>query len=98
MEQLTVFDWFVFKCLPFGREEAIFEIDLCGAYYVIAEDKIVVHSIDLDRWTTREDCFEIVAFEEAGVGFIFDVMVTFVVFLTTTRDYQIGIREASVIA
>ena len=54
MVDLAILDWFVLECLPLGLEISVFEVDLGGTNQVIAEEIIIVHDINLERWATWE--------------------------------------------
>ena len=86
--QLSCLDWLFIDCLPFGVEESVVEVDGGLADQIIAEQQIIVVSLNDKRWCPREAHIEVVAAHELGVGFIVLIFLFFAFCLISTSDYE----------
>lgn len=95
MVELSVLDGFVVQCAPLWQEVPVLKIDLCAANQVISEEVIVVHRIDEQHGTAREDRLEVVVFAELGIGLIQNVVLLLIINLLAQFQNQVGVREST---
>jgi hypothetical protein len=67
---LSVLNRLVLDSLPFRREESILKINTCFSNQIITEKIIVIINFKVERTTSREGSFKIIAFVKVRIGFI----------------------------
>ena len=98
MINLTIFDWFIFKTLPFNTEVSVFKIDNCRPNKIISKYIIIIPYTNFEWRTPRKMSLKVIMLQKFWIWFIKLVNTSFIINFIITLQNQIRITGWAIIS
>ncbi len=98
MIDLTIFNRFVLKTLPFNTKVSVFKVNYCWTDQIISKDIIIIPYTNFKRGTPRKMSLKIIVFKKFRIWFIKLVITSFIINFVIALQNQIRITGWAVIS